>query len=130
MSTHGVKMTFGKHDGELMTRVPVSYLFWMVNRRTQMWEVAKAELDRRGSVTPEFDITGHAMDRASLHCWPCWRRTMRQNEGIHAWLIRMARDARERNDVDHQGRYVYLGMAFAFQDDGIWPVLKTVVKVA
>lgn len=127
MTTHGVRMTFGKHDGELITRVPVNYLKWMMCNRTQMWEFAQAEMGRRGTITPDIDVTGHAIDRASMHLHQYWRRTMRTDEGIHAWLIRMASDARKIGNGMHDGVYVHVGVKFVFEEAGCWPVLKTVM---
>ena len=49
INTHGMVIGFGKHKGELYTRVPVSYLFWMVNVEHQDAATAQAEIDRRGS---------------------------------------------------------------------------------
>ena len=92
-----------------------------------MCEVASAELSRRGTVTPDLDVTGHAIDRASLFLLNYWQRTKRSEEGINAWLIRMASDARRIGErIDHEV-YVHVGMKFVFEADGCWPVLKTVM---
>lgn len=63
---HGKRITFGKHKGELFTRLPVSYLKWMVNEKAQEWEIAKAEFERRGDTMPLVELSGHAIDNASL----------------------------------------------------------------
>ena len=127
VNTHHLVVDFGKHKGELYTRVPVNYLLWMVNSNHSRAEIAKAELDRRGTVFPQIDISGHAIDRASLHCRKIWHETKRENEGLHAWLCRMAIDAIKANDCDEAGRYHHAGMKFAVQLDGVWPVLLTVM---
>ena len=90
-------------------------------------ELAQEEMGRRGTVTPEIDVTGHAIDRASIHLHQYWRRTMRDGEGIHAWLIRMATDSRKIGEGVREGVYVHVGVKFVFEEQGCWPVLKTVM---
>jgi hypothetical protein len=71
LNTHGVLLGFGKHHDKPYTRVPVGYLKWMVNTPEMSEErrkLAEAELKRRGTHTPELDISGHAIDRASQQC--------------------------------------------------------------
>lgn len=128
IDTHGMVIDVGKHNGTPYTRLPVSYLSWMVNSHHSRADIAAAELKRRGTVTPTLDISGHAIDRASLTCRKIWHETRREEEGLHAWLVRMSKEAREANDVDDKGRYKYNGMKFAFEQDGVWPVLKTVMR--
>lgn len=130
MNTHGVTLAFGRHRGELVTRVPVSYLQFMVNTGTQQSDVAAEELKRRGTVTPDLDVSGHAIDRASLHCRKVWHETRGKDEGLHAWLVRMARAALDRGDVDDQGRHHLRehGLRFVFADLEVWPVLKTITR--
>jgi hypothetical protein len=70
IDTHNLIVEFGKHKGERWTRVPISYLKWLVNVGSQYAEIAQAELDRRGTrLTHDINLTGHAIDRASLRCW-------------------------------------------------------------
>lgn len=88
VSTHHLRCDFGKHDGELYTRIPVGYLLWMVQCGHRQADIAQAELDRRGTVTPKIEISGHAIDRASQRCLGVWQRTRKDDEGIHAWLSR------------------------------------------
>lgn len=125
--THGMICDFGKHNGEPYTRLPVSYLKWMVNSGHSRKHIAEAELKRRGTVTPDMDISGHAIDRASLNCLDIYRNTRNQDEGIHAWLSRMADEA-IKTEPDKKGRHIYNNMKFAFEKDGCWPVLKTVMR--
>lgn len=127
INTHNMVCDFGRHAGVLYTRMPVGYLKWMVNSRHSRAAVAEAELKRRGTVTPDLDVSGHAIDRASLSLRKTWHETARPDEGLHAWLCRVAREALEKNDVDVKGRYRHLGVKFAFEQDGVWPVLKTVM---
>ena len=128
LNTHGWTMPKGRHKGEPITRVPVSYLKWMVNARHQYAEYAQAELDRRGTVTPEMEISGHAIDRASLLCRWAWHEMRGEDEGLHAWLVRMATEALKQGEPGKQdGRYEWRGLSFRFEMDGVWPVLKTVL---
>jgi len=128
INTHNLRVDFGKHAGELYTRLPVSYLKWMVNVSHSRAEIAKAELERRGTVTPDLEVSGHAIDRASLSCRKIWHETRGGDEGLHAWLVRMAAEALEKADVDDKGRHQHNGMLLAFEQDGNWPVLKTVMR--
>lgn len=138
MNTHGVTMPNGRHKGELLTRVPVQYLKWMVCARHTMANLAAAELERRGTVTPDLDISGHAIDRASLRCRVIWHKTRGKEEGLHAWLCRVAMEAWKSgpgsalsaSDLeDSKGHKVHhMGMIFCFEVSGIWPVLKTVMR--
>lgn len=125
--THHVRLTFGKHRDELLTRVPVSYLKFMVANRTPQAELAEAELKRRGTVTPTIEVSGHAVDRASLSCRALWHETRTADEGLHAWLVRMATEALGHGVVNDRGRHEYRGMQFAFELTTAWPILKTVM---
>ena len=64
INTHGQRIEFGKHKGELFTRLPVSYLKWMINENAQQSDIAKAEFERRGDTMPEVELSGHAIDNA------------------------------------------------------------------
>ena len=126
--TENVRIHFGKHKGELYTRLPVSYLKWMVNIRHQQSGIAQAELDRRGTVTPELDVSGHAIDRASQRLLEYWKASRVDEEGLHAWLCRMAAMALRLGKRDGDRR-IYLGIAYVFEVGGCWPVLKSVHPV-
>lgn len=128
LNTHGYQMRAGRHRGELITRVPVSYLKWMVRERHGEAAYAAAELDRRGTVTPDIDISGHAIDSASLRCRKIWHATRRDDsEGLHAWLCRVAASALAEGKPDGDKIY-FEGMLFAFERDGEWPLLKTIMR--
>jgi len=75
---------------------------------------------------PDLEISGHAIDRASLLCRKIWHKTRKGNEGISSWLHRMCKEAIEKTMKDVDGNYVYNDMIFSIEDDGVWPVLKTV----
>lgn len=127
IDTHHLICDFGKFKGERYTRIPVSYLKWMVNVGHTYAEIAQAELDRRGTVTPDIEISGHAIDRASLTCLKLWQLTREKDEGIHAWIVRMAQDALYSVGGEVEGKVLYMGMKFVFEMDGVWPVLKTIM---
>lgn len=125
MNTHGLKLDFGKYDGQLYTRVPVSYLLWMVQCGHSRQEIAKAELDRRGTTVPNIEVSGHAIDSASLRLRKRWHETAKsKDEGLHSWLIRVAEEALERKKPNSDGVVFHNGIKFVF-DFGEWPVLKT-----
>lgn len=128
MTTHGKVIGFGKHKGERFTRLPVSYLLWMTNTETQQSEIAKAELERRGTTIPEVDVSGHAIDKAHLRCGRFWKETRKSgDEGIYSWLCRVAADALKEGASKRRGtRYYHLGMTFVFELGHAYPVLKTV----
>lgn len=130
INTHGLIVGFGKHKGQPWTRVPVSYLKWLVNEKTNHAPIAEAELKRRGTTTPDLDISGHAVDRASQQCLDIWQRETDdgKDDGIHGWLAKKAAEALALNDRDEKGRHRLDGMLFAFEMDGEWPVLKTVMR--
>lgn len=50
ISTHGIRLEFGRHKGKLLTRVPVSYLRWMINANTQQAGVAREEFPTLASI--------------------------------------------------------------------------------
>lgn len=127
LSTHDFMMPNGKHKGERITRVPVSYLKWMVREKHSIADYAQAELDRRGTVTPDIEISGHAIDSASLRIRKIWHESRGGDEGLHAWLCRMAKSALEHGE-DRGAKVAYGGVLWVFDQDGEWPLLKTVMR--
>ena len=126
INTHHLVCDFGLHKGKPWTRVPVGYLLWMVNAKHHSAAIAEAELKRRGTVKPSMDITGHAIDRASQSLIGRWMASRLANEGLHAWLCRMATAAREAGKQKGD-KFHYEGMKFVFEEGSEWPVLKTVM---
>ena len=124
---HDFVMDFGCHRGERLVRVPVSYLRFMVNNQTRHAGLAERELARRGTVVPEIDVSGHALDRASLYCRHFWHEDRkRTGRGIHAWLCGVAKEAFDKGTKTPEGKVLYSGMKFSFSDGTQWPVLMTV----
>ena len=128
INTHGVTMSFGKHRGELLTRVPASYLRWMVNEKSPMHEQARAEIERRGHKLPEVELSGHAIDNASLRVRKIWHETRGKDEGLHSWLQRVTLEALEKGERLDSGRIKYLGMKLVIEQGEEFPVLKTVMR--
>lgn len=128
LNTHGVVMTNGKHKGELLTRVPASYLRWMTNEPGhQMKALAAAEIKRRGHALPTVEISGHAVDSASLRVRKTWHGTKRENEGLHTWLQRMTLEALESGERLESGKIKYCGMKFVIVQGEEFPTLKTIM---
>ncbi len=94
-NTHHETITYGKHVGERFTRLPISYLRWMVKEKARQHELAEAELNRRNIplVDSGINISGHAIDTASLRLWAEYRHNHKPNEGLHAWLLRITGEA-------------------------------------
>lgn len=128
MDTRGIRIDYGKHNGELMTRLPISYIRWMINEKAPMWEYAKAEFDRRGDTMPKVEISGHAIDKASLRVINVWRADARIGEGIYSWLQRIVLEALARGKKKYEDTYFYLGMKLIIVKGEEYPSLKTIMR--
>lgn len=120
-------LTFGKHKGERWTRVPKSYLRWLINAGTQWADIAKEEMARRGTtVSHEIELSAHAIDRASLRCAEIWKDTRTSDdEGLYSWLERMAKEALASAEEGAE-EVVYHGIKFCFSHGDYYPCLKSV----
>lgn len=133
INTHNLIVDFGKHKGERWTRLPLSYLKWLINENTQWKNIALSELERRGTSLDDMknmEISGHAIDRASIFCAKIWKQTRHREEGIHAWLFRMANLALKDGTIagpDSDVRF-YLDIKWVFSFGEIYPTLKTVMS--
>ena len=134
INTHNLIVDFGKHKGERWTRVPRSYLSWLVNEPesrlefNKQKEIAQAELNRRGTViSKEVEISNHAIDTASMRVRKTWHKTKNKGEGLYSWLVRMATEAlattKEKPD-----RIRHLGIDWVFKHGKVFPLLKTVIR--
>ena len=131
IDTHGMLIDFGKHRGQPYTRAPIAYLRWMVDGNHTRADIAVAELERRGValVDAPMEISGHAIDSASLRLWKVYRDTRKSSvEGLNSWLIRMCLEALAENDPGDDGEVVYQGIKFAFHKGHLHWTLKTVMK--
>jgi len=126
--TDEIIMPNGRHKGERITRIPVSYLKWMANTPDHsLCQSAKAEMDRRGTVTPDVDVSGHAIDRASLRCRKLWHEDRGKDEGLYSWLCRITREAIDAiGGWEDEIRYDHKGMVLTIAKEGTWPVLKSI----
>lgn len=122
INTHNVLIDFGKHKGMPWTRLPVSYLKWLSNEGTgEPKEYALAELDRRGTVTPDsLELSLHSINRAS-QITKEWKR-----QGVCKWLQRIAEEALDKANGDETVEYK--GYKFSFSYGDYYPVLKTITK--
>jgi hypothetical protein len=131
MTTHGIIIDFGKHKGELLTRVPIGYIRWMANTKdmAENWkELARAEHERRGGTMPVIELSGHAIDNASLRCRKIWQETkLNDDEGLYSWLIRVTLEAIEKGE-HVGGKIKYLGMKFVVEQGEEYPALKTIMR--
>lgn len=119
-------LDFGKHKGSRIQNVPVNYLRFMVRNQTSLWRMAEAEMQRRGTVVPMIEVSGHAMDTASLRVLGIWREDRDEKEGLHAWLCRRAWEAWGQRQTELDEKVDYIGVRWVFDRDGVWPILKTV----
>lgn len=127
INPHGVKIEYGKHEGCLFTRLPLSYLRWMINENAPQADVAKAELERRGGDIPKVQISGHALDRASFRVMKIWEEDRNDDEGFYSWLCRMTLEAIAQG-APIGDRLHYKGMKFCVAKGEEFPVLKTVMR--
>ena len=116
----------GKHAGQPLTKVPASYLKWMISVNHELSTQAEAELSRRGHIVPTIDVSGHAIDSASLRLLGLWKRECYGKLGLSSWLITRAEDAIEHGRRRGEDKITHRGIVFVFHFDGKWPVLKTV----
>lgn len=56
-------------------------------------EEIERRMQRSGGVSKNIEISGHAVDSASVRCADLWRRHRKEEEGLHSWLSRMAEEA-------------------------------------
>lgn len=135
MNTQNIVVDFGKHKGELWTRVPADYLRWLVNQPitegqfSHNHDMAQAELDRRGTkVSHDVDVSPHAIDKASLRLRRTWHETaFNDQEGIYTWLSRIATEANKKFPGEEKVKYK--GIRFVFKLGLQFPVLKTVMPI-
>ena len=134
LNTHNKTLNFGKHRGELWTRVPNNYLRWLSNQPEELpgmeenKELARAELERRGTRSSgEVEISKHAIDTASLRVRKIWHQSRGENEGLYTWLSRIANEAVEGVN-DKPERIKHLGIILIFKWGNDFPILKTVMR--
>lgn len=129
IDTTNLVVGFGKHKGELWTRLPVSYLRWLANESEQYRDLALSELQRRGTLLDRsVELSQHSIDRASLFCRKVWHQTkVSDKEGLYTWLHRVATEALTKLETG-EGEVMHLGCKFAFTRGDYYPVLKTIIN--
>lgn len=138
INTHHLVVSFGKHKGELWTRVPVDYLQWLINQPNEnnnhkkefdyYKKIAESELKRRGTdIKHGVEITPHSVDKASLRCRKIWHQTRNKDEGIYSWLSRVSGEAIDNNGLKE--KIEYIGIKFIFKIGNNYPILKTVINI-
>lgn len=133
--THNITIEFGKHKGERWTRLPISYLKWMLNempKTSEAWALADSELERRGDTMPsEVEISNHAIDKASLRVRKAWHDDRGVEEGLYSWLTRVCTEALELKNnggAEQNERVNYKGCKLVFTYGNFFPTLKTVMN--
>jgi hypothetical protein len=99
----------------------------MINENTPQADIAKAEFERRGDTMPKIELTGHAIDRASLKVLTIWYKTRNKNEGFYSWLQRMTLEAIAQG-AQIGDRIHYKGMKFCVVKGNEFPTLKTIMR--
>lgn len=129
INTHGMVLDFGKHEGQLLTRVPISYLKWLANINSPWAPAAKAEIDRRGHKVPTVDLSPHAIDNASHRVLDLWQNRDDKDEGFYSWLVRQTEEALRAGHLIGD-KIHYNGMKFVVHHGEEYPVLKTIMKIS
>lgn len=135
INTHRMRVDFGKHKGQLVTRLPINYLEWHINEASPFEQVARAELKRRGIKigTVKIEITNHAIDRASLRAMGMYLSGRNKNEGIYSWLKRIALEAIDKAGPDNYANdyklYHECGLKLVFKQGKLYPTLVTVIAI-
>jgi uncharacterized protein (DUF3820 family) len=130
--TENITIEFGKHKGELWTRVPVHYLRWLINESSPLskpHEMARFELERRGTVLEhEINLTPHAIDRfyqrykrAGLS-----RSDILGYGGIYSALMALSIEALKLCNGG-PNKVEYKGLKFIFYKRNLDTILKTVM---
>ena len=127
IQSHDIKINYGKHKGQLITRIPISYIRWMINEKAPMYEIAQVEFERRGDTMPKIELSGHAIDKASLRVRKIWHQTRKENEGIYSWLQRISIEALKFGEKSEGGKIKYLGMKLVITEGEEYPSLKTIM---
>lgn len=144
MNTHNIVCTFGKFEGQLLTRIPVGYLQWAINTNVDtildtvegkfpFHELAKAEIERRGERIKDMDISAHAIDRFSLKYLKVWRDNRKPDEGLMSFMQRMGLEAWQNRwtlphdkQEDNHWKVFHIGIEWCFEEL-IVPIVKTVI---
>ena len=121
----------GKYKGCSVTRVPTTYLRFVSDLNRKDKYIARAELKRRNIIKPDMELSGKALDAASLYCRDIWKKDAGKKEGLYSWCLRMAKAAYIENNQIFTGLYLYKGMKFGIITptcEESWPVITTIIR--
>ena len=124
-NTNNLKLNFGKYKGERWTRIPISYLRWLINEKNMsedILELAESELARRGTILEkELELSSHAINRAST-ITGVWK-----TQGVYNWLYKISKKALKIAN----GKEIVLfnGFKFCFKYGEYYPILKTIINL-
>lgn len=108
--TRNVILDFGTFDEWPITTVPISYLIWAMmdkvpvrlryrrGKFAKFYELCEAEVERRGSIVPQYFVSKEAIDFISRLHFNVYKATCEPNEGIFSWAERMLEIAVEYID--------------------------------
>jgi len=110
-------VNFGKHKGERWTRIPISYLRWLIDVDSQYAPIAKKELARRGTILEhEIILTSHAIDRFYLRYFKAGikRKDIVISGGIYSYLYKLANEALKLANGVEEVKYKKLKFIFRY----------------
>jgi len=94
----------------------------MINSDHSKKEIAQAELDRRGTVIPTLEISGHAINRFSERFMDKWDKKV----GLYTFILESASEALKMAEKGNE-KVIYNGMTFVFDFGLCYPTLKTIM---
>lgn len=118
-------LRLGQYKGMPISRVPQAHLKYLIRCRDEEAGEALKELERRGTLRGNLEITAHAIDRSSQRCLGFYLETRKKNEGLYSWLTRMC-EAALTFPSDRYGNHRYGRLILTFEYRGDMPVLVTV----
>jgi hypothetical protein len=98
-------ITFGKHAGIPITRVPPDFLVWLASKSEFVMDgiewvaIAEAELKRRGTRREGILPSHHAIDRFSQRHLDKFLQRENPDEGLSSFVGRLATTAWELGEV-------------------------------
>jgi len=122
-------ISFGKYAGKQWTQVPLNYIKFLVKNKAYDMHLAEKEMNRRGASIDDddMDLSGHAINRASQYCLDLWQKQRKGGEGLHAWLLKNAKQAFKHRPANKE-KIPHNQMLFVFQSEGIGATLLTVIR--
>ena len=87
-------------------------------------------VERRGVPLADapLEISGHAIDSASLRIRKLWHQDRGKDEGLHRWLLRVGMEALNKQEPDEKQRIKHKGIVFVFEPGEIYWTMKTCMR--